>query len=244
MPDEPPRLFLSYGVRDASQIAERLCRDLMAGGYQVWQDVNRIRAGRPWDEEVQMGLRNSQVVLALLSPQSVRRSLDAGNPTATDSVCLDEIEYAQRACKIPIVPVQVVSCEAPFLIYRLHQINFRSWRESEATYQAGLNQICAAIAEAIQSRKSPERPWMPSLEPWDFAPFGCWGATEQKSSIRKWSEGNSLIFKSSGSFFRMLYLSATTITTLGLGDIVPVTDPARWAVGCEAVLGVILVGLF
>jgi hypothetical protein len=116
-------------------------------------------------------LRTSQVLLALLSPQSVRRIWDAGNPTATDSVCLDEIEYAQRACKIPIVPVQVASCEAPFLIFRLHQIDFRYWRESEAIYQAGLNQICAAIAETTQSRKSPERPWVPSLEPWDFAPF-------------------------------------------------------------------------
>src|ERR1700758_2833797 len=104
-------------------------------------------------------------LLALLSPQSVRRARDPGNPTATDSVCLNEIEYAQGACKIPIVPVQVVSCEAPFLIFRLHQINFRYWGESEATYQAGLNQICAAIAEAIQSRKSPERLWAPSLEP-------------------------------------------------------------------------------
>jgi TIR domain len=105
MPDEPPRLFLSYGVHDASELAERLRRDLTARGYQVWQDVNRIRAGLPWDEEVQTGLRNSQLLLALLSPQSVRRARDPGNPTATDSVCLDEIEYAQRACKIPIVPV-------------------------------------------------------------------------------------------------------------------------------------------
>jgi hypothetical protein len=40
-----------------------------------------------------------------------------------------------------------------------------------STYQAGLNQICAAVTEAIQSRKSPQRPWTPSLEPWDFAPF-------------------------------------------------------------------------
>jgi hypothetical protein len=54
-----------------------------------------------------------------------------GNPTATDSVCLDEIAYAGGARKIPIVPVQVVSCEAPFLIYRLHQIDFRRWTESE-----------------------------------------------------------------------------------------------------------------
>jgi TIR domain-containing protein len=104
MPDEPPRLFLSYGVHDASELAEHLRRDLAARGYQVWQDVNRIRAGLPWDEEVQTGLRTSQVVLALLSPHSVRRALDAENPTATDSVCLDEIAYARGARKNPDRP--------------------------------------------------------------------------------------------------------------------------------------------
>jgi hypothetical protein len=46
----------------------------------------RIRVSQPWDEEVQTGLRNSQVLLALLSPQSVCRSRDPGNPSATDSV--------------------------------------------------------------------------------------------------------------------------------------------------------------
>jgi hypothetical protein len=170
MPDESPRVFLSYGVRDASEIAERLHCDLATRGYEVWQDVKSLRAGRRWDEDVPEGLRTSQVVLALLSPHSVRRALDAGNPTATDSVCLDEIAYARGARKIPIVPVQVVSCEAPFLLYRLHQIDFRRWRESEATYQAGLNQICAGIEAALRG-ETPERPWRPSLEPWDFAPF-------------------------------------------------------------------------
>jgi hypothetical protein len=100
----------------------------------------------------------------------VRRARDPANPTATDSVCLNEIEYAQRACNIPIVPVQVVSCEAPFLIFRLHQINFRYWRESETTYQAGLNQICAGLKAALRG-ETPERSWRPLLEPWDFAPF-------------------------------------------------------------------------
>jgi WD40 repeat protein len=170
MPNEPPSLFLSYGVRDASEIAERLHRDLAARGYQVWQDVSRLRTGRPWDEDVSEGLRTSQVVLALLSPHSVRHALDTGNPTATDSVCLDEIAYARGARKIPIVPVQVISCETPFLIYRLHQIDFRDWRESEATYQAGLSQICAGIEAALLG-ETPERPWRPLLDPWDFAPF-------------------------------------------------------------------------
>ncbi len=48
----------------------------------------------------------------------------------------------------------------------------------------------------------------------------------------------------SGNFFRMLYFSAITITTVGFGDIVPITPLARSLVASEAVLGVILVGLF
>jgi Ion channel len=48
----------------------------------------------------------------------------------------------------------------------------------------------------------------------------------------------------SGLYGRMLYLSATTITTLGPGDITPVSGLARWLVGLEAVLGVVVIGLF
>ena len=48
----------------------------------------------------------------------------------------------------------------------------------------------------------------------------------------------------SGSFARMFYFSAVTITTLGYGDIVPITDSARIAVAVESILGIVLVGLF
>ena len=47
-----------------------------------------------------------------------------------------------------------------------------------------------------------------------------------------------------GGYPRMLYLSTVTITTLGYGDIVPLTPLARFLVALEATLGVVLVGLF
>ncbi len=47
-----------------------------------------------------------------------------------------------------------------------------------------------------------------------------------------------------GSFWRMLYLSAVVETTLGLGDIVPMTAAARILVALQAITGVILAGLF
>jgi len=47
-----------------------------------------------------------------------------------------------------------------------------------------------------------------------------------------------------GGYPRMLYLSTVTITTLGYGDIVPLTSIARSLVALEATLGIVLVGLF
>ncbi|HEY4661415.1 MAG TPA: potassium channel family protein [Terriglobales bacterium] len=47
-----------------------------------------------------------------------------------------------------------------------------------------------------------------------------------------------------GQFWRMAYFSATTITTLGFGDIVPLTTAARIVVSLESVLGIVLMGLF
>ena len=42
----------------------------------------------------------------------------------------------------------------------------------------------------------------------------------------------------------MLYLSVVTITTLGYGDIVPITPLARFFTGIEALGGIVLIGLF
>jgi hypothetical protein len=48
----------------------------------------------------------------------------------------------------------------------------------------------------------------------------------------------------SGFTGRMMYLSVVIVTTLGLGDIVPITAEARFGVGAEATLGIMVAGLF
>lgn len=47
-----------------------------------------------------------------------------------------------------------------------------------------------------------------------------------------------------GNFSRMFYLSASTITTVGFGDIVPITPSARILLSIEAIWGIIIIGLF
>jgi Ion channel len=65
------------------------------------------------------------------------------------------------------------------------------------------------------------------------------------SKLVAWIDGmHGFPANSSGTPWRMLYLSAATITTLGLGDILPVSDKVRLLVGLESFLGVVLIGLF
>jgi TIR domain len=53
------RLFLSYGRRDAKELADRLKRDLEGRGYEVWQDTREIRSGTEWELEMEDGLRST-----------------------------------------------------------------------------------------------------------------------------------------------------------------------------------------
>jgi hypothetical protein len=64
----------------------------------------------------------------------------------------------------------------------------------------------------------------------------------QMERFRVAVEGDPTV--ASGLWWRMAYLSVVTITTLGFGDITPLTEEARLLIASEAVLGVIVVGLF
>ena len=120
-PENTLRLFLSYGRADAEELAVRLEADLSLLGFEVWRDRRQIRSGREWDDQIEAGLRSSQLVVAVLTPHAVRE----------ESVCRDELAFARFACKLPIVPVLAQQpCEPPFVIFRLDYIDLTAWRDS------------------------------------------------------------------------------------------------------------------
>lgn len=164
------RLFLSYGRRDAAQLADRLRGDLENLGYEVWQDTREIRAGREWEEQIVDGLRSTQVVIALLSPHAVRRASDPNSPDNVDSVCLDELTFARFATPpTPIVPVMAIPCEPPFPVFRLDYVSMTQWIQSEDEYQRGFERLAAGIEAAVAGRPLPMRRWHHCLPVLDFA---------------------------------------------------------------------------
>ena len=163
-----PKVFLSYGRRDAKEVAERLERDLEAAGYEVWMDVKKIGSGSMWQLAIEDGLREAQVVVSLLSPHAVRR---VGDSDAMDSVCLDELTFARTSSPpTPVVPAMVVPCEPPFIIYRLDYVHLTGWQESEQSYQAGLARLIEGIREALAG-KVRYRLWEDRLRPLDFSDY-------------------------------------------------------------------------
>ncbi|MEX2213222.1 MAG: TIR domain-containing protein [Phycisphaeraceae bacterium] len=165
-----PRLFLSYGRADAAALAERLERDLIARGYEVWKDRVKILPGDDWREKIKDGILSTQVVIALLSPHAVRVSTDPGSPDHRDSICLDELSFAQFARK-RIVPVMAQPCEPPFCIFRLDYVDLAAWEKFPQQYEQGLARIQMSIDSALAGDPPTFRVWNEQLKPWDFSGF-------------------------------------------------------------------------
>lgn len=168
---DPVKIFLSYGRRDASDLADRLERDLQASGYQIWRDTHEINPGAGWQEEITEGLQSAEIVVVLLTPHSTRNSRTASNREAVDSVCLGEIAYALfQPPAQPVIPVMAETCEPPLAIFHLDYIDLRRWQDSSEQYQAGFDRLLDGIA-AARRREKRYRSWHHLLDPFDFAPF-------------------------------------------------------------------------
>src|SRR5258706_1282624 len=88
------RVFVSYARRDGSELAVRLQKDLMAAGFEVWLDTQRIGGGASWTLEIEEAIDWAQVVFALLTPGSY-----------TSEICRAEQLRSLRTgkCVIPVL---------------------------------------------------------------------------------------------------------------------------------------------
>jgi WD40 repeat protein len=162
-----PKVFLSYGRKDALEVAQRLESDLVAAGYEVWMDVKKIGSGSQWQQEIEEGLRQSHVVVSLLSPHAVRKV----GEDVMDSVCLDELTFARTSSPpTPVVPAMVVPCEPPFIIYRLDYVHLTGWKDSDESYRLGFERLISGIRDAL-SGKVRYRLWEDRLRPLDFSDY-------------------------------------------------------------------------
>ncbi|MFO7852001.1 MAG: TIR domain-containing protein [Bacteroidota bacterium] len=130
------KIFISYGRKDAEELAKKIASDLSCLGHNVWIDKEQIKTGRSWEEQIEEAILSHTIFISLLTPYAVRRP---------DGVCLDEISMA-RFHNRKIVPVMVARCRPPLSIYRLDWVDFQEWTDDNS-YKRSFERIIKALAE-------------------------------------------------------------------------------------------------
>jgi len=141
-----PRIFISYAHADAGEFPT-LAVDALGSDYQLVVDKNFMVASRSWTDQLEDSIRTSVLVIAVLSPKSVRR--DAETSDRRDSTCHKELHFAFTQ-SITILPVMWKRCAPPFLVNDLHFIDFETLGEEKA-----LDQLRGAIPDALSGNPIP-----------------------------------------------------------------------------------------
>ncbi|NOG51833.1 MAG: toll/interleukin-1 receptor domain-containing protein [Chloroflexi bacterium] len=139
------RCFISYSRRNTN-FAERLARDLNDAGVEVWIDFRQIHAGERWKDEIRRGVERSEVIVIVLSPDSV-----------VSEWVQFEINYGREKNKV-LLPIMVVDCYAELRaneslawLLDVHFIKF------EGRYEQGFpgcSRRCRASARSVCSTPS------------------------------------------------------------------------------------------
>lgn len=129
-------VFLSYKSEDRPRVAA-LARALERQGFSVWWD-RKIAAGDGWRDEILRELRRARVVIPVWS----RRSEDV----RAASWMLNELDEAARL-SVPIVPVMIERCEAPFGYRHVQAADLSDWR-GEAQHH-GWREVLAGVRAAF-----------------------------------------------------------------------------------------------
>lgn len=104
-------LFLSYARADGLAAASRLRAELELAGFTVWRDLEEMRGGVAWKEQLRAALRAVDAVLVLLTPAAVA-SANVGW----------EWENALTLQK-KVIPLLILPCRPPDELAALHYHN-------------------------------------------------------------------------------------------------------------------------
>jgi tetratricopeptide (TPR) repeat protein len=152
------RLFISYGRRDAAEFAARLAAWLRSRGYEPWLDVeNGIPIGAPFDTSIEEGIARSDLMIALLSPWSLR----------SEGFCRNEWLYAQWLGR-PIIPVRIAPIIPPVQIIHLNFIDAAVDPSSAFVSLPGTIDRVARTGQAPLREGAGATGWWSARRPLDF----------------------------------------------------------------------------
>ena len=138
-----PRIFLGYVAEDLA-LADRLYRDLEAGGLAPWLDRRKLLPGQNWPRAIEEAIETSDFFVACFSHLSVRKK----------GSFQSEIRYAlDCARRIPLdetylIPARLDDCRVPAKIRcEIHYIDlYPNW-------ERGVERILSVVEKQLRKRR-------------------------------------------------------------------------------------------
>ena len=133
-------IFVSYS-RESEGAVRTLAQDVEALEHTVWFDHD-LSGGKVWWEQILTEIRNCQVFMMALSPDSLR-----------SVACSSEYNYASELGK-PILPILIADGVSPNLLPpKLSQIQFVDYRKQDKT---GAINLARALKTLPQAKPLPD----------------------------------------------------------------------------------------
>jgi len=136
------KIFLSYARKDGAAAAARLRTELERAGFTVWRDIEEMRGGQAWKEQLRAALRAVEAVLVLLTPGAVESQYVTW-----------EWENALTLQK-KVIPLLILPCAPPEELDRLHYHDL----SQPDTYTIGFAALLRDLAEAVSAQTGRNRP--------------------------------------------------------------------------------------
>ncbi len=134
------QIFISYSRKDEA-FARQLTTSLCLLGAEVWIDLEDIPLGVKWSTAIQEGLNASEVMIVILSPDSM-----------ASSNVEDEWQYFLDQKK-PVVPVLYKPCNIHFQLNRMQRIHF-----TDRDYETAFTELHRELVErGFSFAKTPDQ---------------------------------------------------------------------------------------
>lgn len=120
------RVFISYS-REQEKFTEQLRDQLQSWGHFVWRDLDSIAKGAYWPDEIDKGLKGSDLIVGVLTPDAV-----------ASRMVKNEWDWALKYKK-RLILLMYQECQVPMNYVSINYINF------ENNVEAGFSKLKAAL---------------------------------------------------------------------------------------------------
>ncbi len=136
------QVFISYSHTDR-EFADKVRKHLMSLGYNVWMDAYDIPPGKPWDDEIDEALRNSDVIIGVMTPASVD-SREVKN----------EWHWALKEENVELLLLLLEKCEVQYRYDRVQRIDFTT-ADKRSAYTQLEHALAAYRKDEVETRTPP-----------------------------------------------------------------------------------------